>query len=118
MKELSGRELLKYMAQQAKNRMRGKNDKQPINISHYSGMKQNMVISSRINEDDDKKLYNKVCYLLDSEGDIFNPIDRLIDIDEYNRLNYQGKERYLFNLAEKYRNFKDKYEVEKLSKTV
>lgn len=116
MKELTGRELLKYMAQQAKNRMKSKNADMSL-VTNYAKNRP-IIISTRITEDEDNELYDRVCELLDNDKDCFNPIDKLMDIDEYNHMNLQGKERYLFNLAEKYRLFKDKYETEKLKKSV
>lgn len=118
MKEMTGKELLKLMAQQAKNRMRGKTEGL-ININKYVRSKSSpLVESKRISEEEDKNLYNKVYQMLSQNEDVVNPLDELIEIEKYRLLDYQQQERYLLKLADKYQLLKNRYETEKLSKSV
>lgn len=117
MKEMTGKELIRLMAQQAKNRMRGKT-KETINIANFSRSRNSFVESKIISKDIDESLYTKVCYMLDKNEDVINPLDELIEIDKYKSLSYQDQERYLLQLADKYVKLKNRYETEKLSKSV
>ena len=96
---MEGRDILKYMAQQAKNRLRGKD----INA------KQNI---KTIDVQDDEKLYFLVKKTVDDN--CVNPLAELIDIRYYKTLTSEQKERYFFMLADKYRTLKQRYEREKL----
>ena len=96
---MEGRDILKFMAQQAKNRLRGKD------TSHKSNVK-------TIEVQDDEKLYFLVKKTVDDN--CINPLAELIDIKYYKSLSNEQKERYFFNIADKYRRLKSRYEHEKL----
>ena len=109
---MDGRDILKQMAQQAKNRLRGKSDKitnikNGKNYANYSGSNIKTVIISN----DDVVLYDKIKSIKD---DTINPLNELIDFSYYKTLNPEQKERYFFNLADKYRTLMQKYQKEKL----
>lgn len=108
MKELSGRELLKLMAQQAKNRMRGKNETNGEYKVIIGGQKleYKTVI---IKNNDEEKLYEKVKEILSTDGEGINPIHKIIDIEKYNKMTDFQKEKYLFDITDKYRKLKDRY---------
>lgn len=96
---MEGRDILKFMAQQAKNRLRGKDKNLRPNVK-------------TIDVKDDEKLYGIVKKTVDDN--CINPLAELIDIKYYKTLSSDQKERYFFNLADKYRELKQRYEHEKL----
>ena len=65
----------------------------------------------------DEVLYEKVCRILDADEDTMNPIGQLVDQDEFRRLDEGGRQRYILELSKKYRELKDRYYEERLSKT-
>lgn len=110
---LQGKELLRLMAQQAKNRLRGKTEK-PTKTDYYRSFRimtndYNNVKITIIKNDD--KEYNKVKEILDS-GEEFS-INELIDFKLYKSMSREQRERYFFNLADKYRDYRQRYESEK-----
>ena len=111
MKELSGRELLKLMAQQAKNRMSGKTQQSSDYRIIIGGdhLEYKTII---IKNNDDEILYNKIKDILSTDGEGINPIHKIIDIDKYNSLNSFQTEKYLFELTDIYRKFKERYNAE------
>jgi len=112
-----GIDALKRMAQMAKNRLRNKvNENENKMIKKRGGFiilqAGNMDIKSKIITKEDNKLYERVVSILD-EGDVFNPIARLMDLKLYSKLDEQSKERYLFELVDKFKKYKERYEKEK-----
>ena len=113
-----GIDALKKMAQMAKNRLRSKvNEKENKAIKNRCQFKiiygDGVDIKSKIITREDKKLYEKVKALLDENIQITNPIARLIDYKIYNNLDDNSQERYLFELVDKYKRYKEKYLQEK-----
>lgn len=109
-----GLDALKRMAQMAKNRLRNKvreNDNKALLKSDKFKVLfgEGVEIKSRIITKDDAKFYLKVKQMLDENEDITNPISRLIDYKIYNKLDDEAKERYLFNLVGKYKEYKTRY---------
>ncbi len=102
---MNGREMLKALAQQAKDRLRARNCK-GVNC-----VKDN-VIRTVIIKSDDEQLYNKVKDVVNL--DIVNPMAELIDINYYKTLTNEQKERYFFELSDKFRELKSRYEKEKI----
>ena len=60
----------------------------------------------------DQELYEKVCRLLESEEIVINPIKELVDYKYYNSLTIEAKQKYIFDLSEKYKSLKLRYEKE------
>lgn len=60
----------------------------------------------------EQELYLKVCKLLNSEEIVINPIKELVDYKYYNTLSLEAKQKYIFDLSEKYKEMKDRYEKE------
>lgn len=56
----------------------------------------------------DEKLYPIVCRIID-EDDGLNPIGRLIDRDKYVKMDGIEKQRYVFDLSERYSRLSQKY---------
>ena len=110
-----GIDALKRMAQMAKNRLRNKvnenENKMFKNRGSYTILQGGIDIKSKIISKEDEKLYQKVASIL-SQGDVFNPLARLIDTKIYSKLDDSAKEKYLFELIEKYKAYKEKYERE------
>ena len=61
----------------------------------------------------DEKLYGKVRNMLDENEDVTDPIARLMDRSEYDRLDPDNKQRYILELSAKFRELKDRYYREK-----
>jgi len=61
------------------------------------------VIENIKNRDEEKEeCYKKVKKLLLEEGEVPNAIGRLTDIDLFNSLSYEERQRYTLSLSEKY----------------
>lgn len=93
---------IRQLAQLAKYRLRGE-EKFNKNVKK---------ISSSL----DEALYNKVKELLAEEEEVINPIARLMDNKHYNSLNEEQKERYFFELVDKYKLYREKIEEESLKR--
>ena len=111
---------LKRMAQMAKNRLRNKvkeadiknsNGRNNFRVIYGAGVD----IKSKIITKEDSKFYDKLKIMLDEDIDVINPISRLTDYKVYNKLDPNLKERYLFDVINKYKFYKLKYNEEKLS---
>lgn len=60
----------------------------------------------------DQQLYQKVCKILDGDEIVINPIKELVDYKYYNTLSIEAKQKYIFDLSEKYKVMKIRYEKE------
>lgn len=60
----------------------------------------------------EQELYDKVCKLLDRDEVVINPIKELVDYKYYNTLSLEAKQKYIFDLSEKYKTLKIRYEKE------
>ena len=114
----TGYDALKRMAQIAKNRLRSKvNEYDNKSIKSRGNFKilygKDIDIKSKIISRDDTKLYQKVKSILEEDFDIVNPIAKLIDYKVYNKLSDLDKERYLFDIIEKYKYYKQKFQEER-----
>ena len=57
----------------------------------------------------DEKMYRKVCDILDSSEITLNPIGQLIEREVYDGLDATGKQRYILELSEKFREMQERY---------
>lgn len=57
----------------------------------------------------DDLLYKKVCTIIESQKYDLNPIQELMDKDYYQSLNEAEKQRYILNLSDKYKKYKEFY---------
>lgn len=57
----------------------------------------------------DENMYRKVCDILDSNEVALNPIGQLIERDIYDGLDSAGKQRYVLELSEKFRQLQERY---------
>lgn len=57
----------------------------------------------------EQELYERVCRMLDSDEIVINPIQELVDHKYYNSLSIEAKQKYIFDLSEKYKQMKDRY---------
>ena len=113
----SGIDALKRMAQMAKSRLRNKvvekenkyNKRGKFKILFGEGVDYTCKIITK----EDIKLYEKVKTILDENMDIVNPLAKLIDYKVYNKMDSLMQERYLFDLVDKYKKYKEKYIQEK-----
>ena len=60
----------------------------------------------------EQELYDRVCKLLEREEVVINPIQELVDRKYYNTLSLEAKQKYIFELSEKYKEMKNRYEIE------
>ncbi|MBO5954571.1 MAG: hypothetical protein J6Q13_01225 [Clostridia bacterium] len=60
----------------------------------------------------EQELYEKVCKILSREEIVINPIKELVDYKYYNTLSLEAKQKYIFDLSEKYKSMKIRYENE------
>ena len=61
---------------------------------------------------EEQELYNKVCKILERNEIVINPIKELVDYKYYNTLSLDAKQKYIFDLSEKYKAMKTRYEKE------
>ena len=57
----------------------------------------------------DEKMYRRVCDILDSNEITLNPIGQLIEREVYDGLDAAGKQRYILELSEKFREMQERY---------
>lgn len=109
---MNGRDLLKAMAQQAKERLRGKSEK--FTSIKYAKMNlQRPDIKTVIINQGDDKFNSKMKNLIESES--ICPINELIDFSYYKTLSKEQKERYFFTIADKFRMYRQQLENEKIN---
>ncbi len=60
----------------------------------------------------EQELYDRVCKLLERDDVVINPIQELVDRKYYNTLTLDAKQKYIFELSEKYKEMKNRYEIE------
>lgn len=60
----------------------------------------------------EQELYERVCKLMEREDIVINPIQELVDRKYYNTLTLDAKQKYIFELSEKYKEMKSRYEIE------
>ncbi len=105
---------LKRLARQAKNRLsnrnyiNGKGELKVVSGGYLADYKL-VLLSGK----EDEKLYCKVKEILSENEDIINPIGKLVDKSKFSALSASERERYLFNLVEKYKKMKERFEQEK-----
>lgn len=75
----------------------------PIIIKHETKTTTITVINNK-----DELLYQKVCDLL-SRGNTLNPVGQLIDQKIFSSLDMEAKQKYIYNLTEKYKELKLRY---------
>lgn len=88
------------LARQAKNRMR--------NYSKDKSIFEHIQYINSYNEQD-QLLYKKICKMLAEDRIIINPINELIDKKYYNSLSIEAKQKYIFDLSDKYKEMKERY---------
>lgn len=95
--------VLYNLAKQAKRRMKNYN----------KGGIQHLSYAKLACSDKDQLLYKKVCRMLEEDRIIINPINELIDKKYYDSLSIESKQRYILDLAEKYREMKERFDRER-----
>lgn len=88
-------------------------------ISDYQREKYNREINITVNQNahDEEMLYEKVRNILESDEIIVNPIARLIDEGKYEQMDGETKQRYVLELSNKFRELKERYYRENISKS-
>lgn len=61
----------------------------------------------------EQELYERVCKLLSRDEVVINPIQELIDNKYYSSLSLEGKQKYIFELSEKYKQMKLRFNKER-----
>lgn len=84
-------------------------------VNDYYKEKFTREIKANINKinQSDEVLYKKVCQILDSDEDIVNPVNSLIDREKYEGMDFASRQRYVFMLMSKYSEMKERYYKEK-----
>ena len=95
---MSKKNLIKTLAQQAKQRMKIQSSSQ-----NY-GFLPNSV---------DEELYQKVSNILSQADCVYNPIGKIIDKGKYESLKGMQKELYFFEMIEKYNMCRERFERER-----
>ena len=95
---------LYFLAKEAKNRLR--------NYSKEKSIFDQIPYAKVCFGVQERELYEKVCKLMKREEVVVNPIKELVDHKYYNTLSLEAKQKYIFDLSEKYKQMKDRYEKE------
>lgn len=98
-KKIKGK--LYFLAKDAKSRMRNFNKERSI-FEQIPYAKACFGVK-------EQELYDRVCKLLNSNEIVINPIQELIDHKYYSTLTLEAKQKYVFELSEKYKEMKLKY---------
>lgn len=61
----------------------------------------------------EQELYSRVCKILARDEVVINPIQELVDYKYYNSLTAEAKQKYIFDLSEKYKQMKNRYIMER-----
>ena len=98
-------DILKIMANRAKNRLMNKSlkDKYPN-------------VSIKIISNNDDKFYNKVKEMLNKNKNVTNPIKLLMDENKLIKMNSLQREKYLFETINKYISARERFFKEELNK--
>ncbi len=73
----------------------------------------NVIKEVKPQKSDSELFYTRVKLILDTDGEVSDIIGRLIDVEFYNGLSYDRKQRYVMELSDKYRLALDRYKREK-----
>ncbi|MBR3804483.1 MAG: hypothetical protein IKJ14_04000 [Clostridia bacterium] len=68
-----------------------------------------VAVSIRGVKSEDEDFYKRVKTLIEKCGDVSDALGRLTDKEKFNSLSYEGKQRYMLELSEKYRKAKERY---------
>ena len=101
-KKVKGR--LYFLAKDAKSRMK--------NFNKEKSIFEQIPYAKACFGVEEQELYLKVCKLLSKEEIVVNPIRELVDYKYYNTLSLESKQKYIFDLSEKYKLMKERYEKE------
>ena len=101
-KKIKGK--LYFLAKDAKSRMRNYNKEKSI-FEQIPYAKACLSVH-------EQELYEKVCKILSREEIVINPIRELVDYKVYNSMTLDAKQKYIFDLSEKYKMMKVRYEKE------
>lgn len=95
---------LYYLARDAKSRMRNFNKEKSI-FEQIPYAKACFGVR-------EQELYERVCKILSREEIVINPIQELVDYKYYNTLTLEAKQKYIFDLSEKYKEMKERFFLE------
>lgn len=96
---------LKTLALQAKERLKGK---QNVGFMSINGAVMEVKKISGVDEEFEERVMQIAC-----NDCIENPISLLIDFEYYNSLEPSAKDKYFFEVVDKYKFFKEQYENSK-----
>jgi hypothetical protein len=102
MSKIKSKSGLKILAADAKARLKNgfyKNNEQ--SIQSYQNFVKCGISGKRFNEED-RIFYDKVKAILE-EGNVINPLTRLVDQEYIKTLDYNGRQRYLLEISEKFK---------------
>ena len=102
-KKIKGK--LYFLAKDAKSRMRNYNRERSI-FEQIPYAKACFGVQ-------EQELYDRVCKILNRDEIVINPIQELVDYKYYNTLSLESKQKYIFELSEKYKQMKARFELER-----
>lgn len=74
----------------------------------------NLISLNSAQAKEDEEFFAKVCKLLEEDEDPTNPIGRLMDKDAYEKMDAMAKQKYVLYLSKKYREMRERYQLEKI----
>lgn len=72
-----------------------------------------MRVTDEARAREEEKLYARVCEILERDEDTLSPIGQLIDKEAYQRMDEAGKQKYVLELSEKFRELSRRYYLER-----
>lgn len=100
---------LKIIAREAKTRLRLIAKDSKFSLDSFR---------TKVLNQEDSALYNKVCKILNRDTITINPINELIDFTYYNNLSSDAKQRYIMYLSDKYVKLKARFYSENVQRVV
>lgn len=75
----------------------------------YAWRRRETEVAAAAPSEADDRMYQKVCEILGGEEIAINPIGQLIERDVYDALDPDGRQRYVLELSEKFRELQERY---------
>lgn len=84
-----------------------------VELSRVMDIFDKVNIKPKVVENQEEAFYAKVKNLLETEGEVFDAIGRLMDKEYYQTLDFESKQRYVLQISNMYQNAVERYKREK-----
>lgn len=84
-----------------------------VELSRVMDIFDKVNIKPKVVENQEEVFYAKVKNLLETEGEVYDAIGRLMDKEYYQTLDFESKQRYVLQISNMYQNAVERYKREK-----